>query len=442
MSEKNKTLTLELTLLTPLHIGDGEELYSNIDFIVDKNTLKIIDIDDFLAELKATNPQAISEIAQSEFNLHKFILNYHLNVTPKYTLLFNGRSKPSSVRNFIKNAYGQPYVPGSSLKGALCTALWTTLPRCHVASAKDNYRVFKNETNNLAGSPHEHLLRPLQVSDSQTVSPDESLMVCEIKFFNLKNNAEAGWKNFASRQKETVTDFTMAGGIYVEALKQDTRVFVQIGLDSFLLAEPVRRLGRIKQCSALKDFSSMANVINQHSLRIVRRELEFFSRYKEGNRPALFYKKLENKIKELIGSRSFIIRLAWGSGWRGMTGDWLDDEEVKVVRKAVNLGKTACPLCKSIRVRKDKKDNQYVCLRNGCGHRFSKDGLWLFPEFPKTRRLAMHNGFPCLPLGWVMVRPMEKEAFLFHRPIDTKSSTESNPSSRGHVLELEGSKND
>ena len=441
MSEENRTLTLELTLLTPLHIGDGQELQTNIDFIVDKNTLKIIDIDDLLAELKAANPRVISEIAHSEFNLHKFIQNYHLNVTPKYTLLFNGRTKPSSVRNFIKNAYGQPYVPGSSLKGALCTAIWATLARCNVASANDNYRVLKKQTNELAGSPHEHLLRPLQVSDGLAVSPDESLMLCEIKFFNLKNDTEAGWKNFTSRQKETVSDFMMAGGIYVEALKQDMRIFVQIGLDSFLLTESVCRLGRIKQCSALKDFSSMASVINQHSLHIVRREQKFFNRYRQGSKPALFYKKLENKIKELTDSRSFIIRLAWGSGWRCMTGDWLDDEEVKVVRKAVNLGKTACPLCKSTRVRRDKIDNQYVCLRNGCGHRFARDGLWLFPEFPKTRRLAVHDGFPCLPLGWVMVRPVEKAAF-YSSPIDTKSSTESNPSSRGHVLELEGSKND
>jgi len=291
----------------------------------------------------------------------------------------------------------------------LCTAIWATLARCNVASANDNYRVLKKQTNELAGSQHEHLLRPLQVSDGLAVSPDESLMLCEIKCFNLKSDAEAGWKNFTSRQKETVSDFMMAGGVYVEALKQNTRILVQIGLDCFLLAEPVCRLGKIKQCSSLKNFLSLASAINQHSLHIVRKELEFFSQYKEGTKPALFYKKLEHKIKELTGTRSFIIRFAWGSGWRCMTGDWLDDEELKAVRKAVNLGKTACPLCRSTRVRRDK--NEYVCLRKGCGHRFKKDGLWLFPEFPKTRRLAVHDGSPCLPLGWVMVRPVEKSAF-------------------------------
>ena len=61
--------------------------------------------------------------------------------------------------------------------------------------------------------------------------------------------------------------------------------------------------------------------------------------------------------------------MSWGSGWRGMTGDWASDEQVKTFRELFNLGRTGKP-------------------------------------FPKTRRLVV-SGEPKLPMGWIRLVPYD-----------------------------------
>jgi CRISPR type III-A-associated RAMP protein Csm5 len=312
------------------------------------------------------------------------------------------------LRSFIKDGYGKPYIPGSSLKGALHTALWTGLGRDNIVSATRGYKKFSDEIKRLPGSSHEHFMRPVQVSDSHPVAFD-GLMVCEVKFFNLKSSTSAGWKNFASSRRETVTDYKSAAGLYVEALKSGTKTCMQFSMDDFLLKEAVWRLGKIKRHSGLKDFSSLARQINQHSLHILRRELEFFARFPEGAEVARFYRDLGSKIQAVADEGGFVTRMAWGSGWRGMTGDWLDGAELEAVRKTEKLGKVFCPYCKSPSVKFNRRHGQYECRK--CSSNFACNFVDLFPDFPKTRRLAVQGGVPCLPLGWIMVRAVKKSVF-------------------------------
>ncbi|OUD14212.1 hypothetical protein [Thioflexithrix psekupsensis] len=63
------------------------------------------------------------------------------------------------------------------------------------------------------------------------------------------------------------------------------------------------------------------------------------------------------------------IRLGWGSGWESMTGGWLDDDELQTARQAY-------------------------------GSKMGKVGV---DVFPKTRRLVVSEGSPCLPFGWIKI---------------------------------------
>jgi CRISPR-associated protein Csm5 len=226
--------------------------------------------------------------------------------------------------------------------------------------------------------PHHDFLRPLHVSDSQGLTAKDDLNLSEIKFFNLQSEDTPGWKDFGSRR--TGSDFHQAAGLFVETLKPGTQVHIQVGLDEFLLSEQGAKAAGLPRDSNLLSFDAIAQVMNKHAFRMAASEKAFFSNYATATSgTARFYKELLDRITKTADG-GFYLRMAWGSGWRGMTGNWMDDELIERVRKVKRLGK------------------------------ITNQGK-IFPVFPKSRRLAMHDGMPLLPLGWIHVRPAEKHLF-------------------------------
>lgn len=413
MSLKNllTVQTWEITLLTPLHVGDGSSHFLDQDYIVNGRNIEILDLDDLLEHLE-DNPGAINEMGRGQFSLSKFIRDYKLSVTPRYVFA-NVTTKPKDIRRFLKNAHGQVYIPGSSLKGALRTALLQlTLERFH--SYQDFFylskqvKAYKSSDPHQSSDPDPHydFLRPLHVSDSEGLAPMEGLSLAEVKFFNLQAADTPGWKDFAS--KRTGPDFRQATGLFVEALKTGTKVHVQIGLDEFLLSESGSKAANLPRDNALLNFQTMAQVMNQHAFKLATAEKAFFAKHGDATAGATdFYRKLLT-LCTTPAEDGFYLRMAWGSGWRGMTGNWLSGQELEKVRKEANLGKNFCPECNT-QLRANPKSGFYRCRE--CQKKFPTTQLAISDIFPKSRRLAMQDGVPALPLGWVYVRPTEKNLF-------------------------------
>ena len=403
MSLKNllTVQTWEMTLLTPLHVGDGGSHLLNQDYVANGRSIEVLDLDDILERLE-DNPVAIGEMGRGQFNLSRFIRDYMLCVTPRYVFA-NVTTIPKDIRRFLKNAHGQAYVPGSSLKGALRTALLQlTSDKFH--ACRDFFELSKKVKSYKSRDPHHDFIRPLHVSDSQGLPPSEDLGLSEIKFFNLQAADTPGWKDFASRR--TGPDFRQAAGLFVETLKPGTKFHVQVGLDEFLISDSGAKAAGIPRESALLNFQALAKVLNQHAFRMVAAEKAFFAKYASATSSTThFYKDLLDEITESTGD-GFYLRMAWGSGWRGMTGNWMDDELLGRVRKAKRLGKV------------------------------SREGE-LFPIFPKSRRLAMRDGIPALPLGWIHVRFAEKG--LFRTIAGAGRSELETPAFSGSVSTLTGS---
>lgn len=361
---KRKSITWQVELLTPLHIGDGEELQENFDFIHTKNSLQVIDLENLLDSL-AEEPDIVREIGRNGFNLKNFIKQFKLTPQVFYNLSCQGW--PTSVRRFLKDGRGRPYLAGSSLKGALRTAILATLDRSRLPSPDTVHKKdFAKAVRNLDGhDAHHKITRMLQVSDSIPLLPDESLGVAEIRFFNLGFDCKPLWKDFSSRKNKKA--FQDAKGIFVEIVKPGKTFTIQMAVDSFLLDKNVRKASGIQSCSPLNSPAGLCRAVNRHSMNIAELEENFFRKYKQNN-VADFYTRLKRKIEDISESENCcIVRLAWGSGWIGMTGGWLTGRALDAVRGKNNLGKK--------------------------GHQV----------FPKTRRLAMKDGVPVLPLGWVKI---------------------------------------
>lgn len=378
MTTEHPTQTWEIELLTPLHIGDGTELQNNMDYVLKNQSVDVIDLESVLDQLSET-PKAINELSR-QIDLNKIMSDYHLTVQPRYSMPIKGNSGPrKSMRRFLKNAYGQPYIAGSSMKGAIHTALWTTLGTPRMPNITQ-FRDFEKAVKDLGGKdPYRMFIRPLQISDSIGIESQGSLNCEEIKFFNLQIENRPGWKDFGSRTRQTKDRFQDTTGIFVECLKPGIKLCLQARIDPFLNLNQTKKIGGITECAGLSSFHTLAKKINAHSLHIAKREQEFFSEYRtETAHAADFYEGLIDLIKSVESdSETVFLRLSWGSGWRGMTGDWMNDNDLEKVRSQKNLGKRGVDV------------------------------------FPKTRRLTIDSakGTPCLPLGWVQIRTVEKSRF-------------------------------
>lgn len=368
------TQTWKITTLTPLHIGDGEEMKYNMDYLPSrKGMLDVIEQDD-LIDLLITIPDIAHRVRGMEYDLNKIKSDFKISITPIYSLNYPGTRAPDSIRRFIKDARNRPYIPGSSLKGAIRTAIWCSdyLDRSDLFPIR-KYRDFEKSVKNLSGRDPQHdFMRPFHISDSTPLEPGNVLRVEEVKIFNIMHGNKSGWKDFKTRK--TIDDFNKATGIYIEAIKEGVETYVEASLDRFLGTEIIKKAGELPDSTISKEFTFIVEKINQHSRDFAQKELEFLKQFSPVTSPVLnFYNDLINKINTL-SSGSFITRIAWGGGWRAMTGNWIKEDALLIVRREKRLGRRGFP-------------------------------------FPKTRRLVIKDGIPSLPPGWLKIEPVTEMTF-------------------------------
>jgi len=302
-------MQLTLQTITPVHVGNGEELY-DLDYAVHGGYYYRISqktVLDFLAEIPEgaeqyarwidRNTDEMDDLKQrrqheedrrrkrdfnqqlnhlrSGFNLINFarsinkqkeFLNHLKTASNVYKIPFNDQLK-GQVRGAIKTATGKPYIPGSSLKGAIRTAL---LYRClsekmdaqsvknvlqsalrHAyEKGKDRRslqrikKTFADRLEQLAFYCHTKkgdrlkrddekfdLLKLLKVSDGHLPgAPDTTMKLADVNLYlvNKEKNRQTGKFDFkATTQGQTS---------FVEAIKEGTPISFKLDVDlNFLL---------------------------------------------------------------------------------------------------------------------------------------------------------------------------------------------------------------
>lgn len=393
MNGQTETVKLALETLAPLHVGSGVELQREMDFVERNGAAFVVDQSRTFAAVAAGDADLDQLLHATRLSdLVGLAGEYHGYALPP---LAGDPVAPATLRGCMKDAFFNPYVPGSSLKGAIRTALLASWLRRQpaedyrhllptgVPDRRDSTRTVPSEraqfaaqklTRSVFGSnPNCDLLRVLHVGDAGF--PTAALRLVDIRWLNLIHQGSqltARWRDMTT--KTSGPDWRRANGIYVEALAPDCVVPVVLQWDRFLLSDlqgwhaPAHALDLLPM-----DFPALCRVLNPHAADQLRREIEFFTTY-QVNAPLRQCQDLLAQVEKTQNKEppeAAYIRLAWGSGWRGMTGDGLAEAEAAAMRVLYKLGRTGMP-------------------------------------FPKTRRLAV-QGSPCVPLGWVRLMPWRAE---------------------------------
>lgn len=368
----NHTVKLGLEIITPTQSGSGAELFKELDYIERNQMAFIVDQQASFQAIASGNLALDAQLLAGN-RLSDWVNAAGQDFGYRLPWLGSTAKVPEKFREQLKDAMNRPYLPGSAIKGAIRTALvaeWLrSVPSnsfAHLLPQKDKFgkapskqRAGKKLMDEITGKDaKQDIFRSFKVKD--TLFANSDLRLADIRWLN-----ETRWRSMS--QRRSFEGWQQADGIYAEVLQPEALGLLALQWDGFLLSD-INTWQQAGTVSAIapKDFDDLRQRLNQHAEYRLQREINF---YKEQGKPAPEQecKRILHQLK--TDQQSAYLQISWGSGWRGMTGDWASDEQVKTFRELFNLGRTGKP-------------------------------------FPKTRRLVV-SGEPKLPMGWVRFLPYE-----------------------------------
>lgn len=356
---------VKVRTLTPLHIGDGNELRQGFDFAVWNGQTYRLDEDAILREKEAQ----VKLNARGEYPPPQALLteeDYRNPVFFRYILPGVPRSKKTDarVRACIKDVYNRPYIPGSSLKGAFRTALaWTgwneikpKLERATIGRSR-SWAGQPLERRLFGPDPNHDLLRALHVADlTGPTSANESMMLV---------NAQVLTKKSAGSPVE------------LEAVRSKVEFYGTITIDDVLFCAFAER--ELHFANRKHWLDELITRVQAHSLARIQALAEWYESAEGGEEIARYFRQL---AATKLPVNQAVLQIGWGAGWDAKTFWTHLQADAKLFEQVVaDFGLHRAP--------------------KGSPKRKPGD------PFPRSRRAAIsvqdNVEKPSAPLGWVLV---------------------------------------
>jgi len=380
-----RNLTARIELLSDVHIGTGTELVRDFDWIAPGDGFVYISHSDRLMEEVFRRAEAdgreMREVAKtlagstltSLYRELKWLTQDDFTAdSPLFRYRLRGSPATANIREQIKDVFGRPYLPGSSLKGALRTALAVAAaeelkPDLTKLEYSRSWAARPVEGRLFGRDPNHDLLRALQVGDSQPV--DSAHLV--LKRAHIYPTATSTYRG-QSRGLD----------VDVEALGKGTVIELPIHVPTELLVDRGTPFDR-RRHAELSDWESrvpwlerLARTGKKQSIALLTEEANFFrDRDKaEVAEAQQFLGRLVQQFQKL-GPNEFYLVLGWGGGWHTKTLNQVLKRDPKLLADLVS---------------------RYRMNRTGT----LKPGA----PFPKSRHLLRNRlGQAGPPLGWIKV---------------------------------------
>ena len=266
MKTEYRTFQFSLLAMAPIHIGNGEK-YTSREFIYENGYFYFPDMgkfynrmvekgydqkfERFLQETKpnAKNNRLISFLEDNRISDRNFggyrIIETELETNNNY--LRGGAL--NQISKFIRDPFGNPYIPGSSLKGAIRTILMNTNPDWN------NKNVVKDKKENKSlipwgakkGQNYDDLFNTIRVSDSKPFRND-SLILVQKWDYSAKSLTPKPLPLYreaiapSTKINFTITTTTKEAGILMEELGQRAQAFYKEYKNFFLSDFPENKI--------------------------------------------------------------------------------------------------------------------------------------------------------------------------------------------------------
>jgi len=382
-NEIHSTYQCELEILSPLHIGSGKKLNKGLDFLLQGSKVLILNTEKLMKEAVQRGSKALDSLtlAIEDYDLQGWLktngVSVHEVAKSSYTV------SDSHIREIAAHIYSGtriPLIPGSSIKGAFRTALLFLLDKDDGHNLVENTlkKLLKRHKINpkfadseiiskfLGKDPKFNNMRSLLVGDFHRVSGSMSLPLTYV--YKLGNNKKL------IRKKTYNNKYEMK--IFPESLQTGSKALGQIAFDNFLADNAVGKKG-FETFTKKLSLTWLLEALRLKTKNTVEHEIDFLTKHigKDPNLSEMisFYKQLKSSFERLQDNQA-VFQMGWGSGWRGMTGPLLEEQELTIqVRKKFKLA----------------------------------DKHAAFP-FPKSRKVAVTSE-GARPFGWIKITFHNKE---------------------------------
>jgi CRISPR type III-A-associated RAMP protein Csm5 len=326
-------MQVQITTLTPLHIGSGAEFQGDIEYIwfPEQEQAVILDDTQVLQIIGETHVSQWISCIEKQESLLALLQQRKPDLQPvdiARRLIRYGQGRVDThkpLREHLHSANGDALLPGSSLKGALRTAVWAKMitDQPALVQSTDNlgsksYNRSKNReeirysddtlNNRLFGKDPNHDIFRLLLPGDAHFNNGTALYRTEV--VNLHYNKEYEIKESITQQVEAIPAGASAIAQWrtLPTLEKEAAKYNLFNKNALLLHPP-----------------ALFPLVNAHTKRLLENEIKFWRG--EAALPTVlgtYVDDLENVLEALKActQESCVLRLGWGSGFRSMTGDW------------------------------------------------------------------------------------------------------------------------
>ncbi|MGL4670582.1 MAG: type III-A CRISPR-associated RAMP protein Csm5 [Methanobacteriaceae archaeon] len=389
-------INCKLKTLTPVHIATDSE-YGSSEFIIDKlyakkknkegkiekvevNVLKRISIDKYFLKLSSKEQkQFLKDLTNKKFNLENGIKKYDIPISKEFTRYISYLKSPRFSNDIKENVktLDEIYIPGSSIKGAIKTALLYEIinetdvhiinnmlikffdKRSHREKTNVDYRKYNGWIDNIfsntsRNSAQYSIMRFLQISDTSTIknpsvfnaftlkakesskSKEDAQVHDSIDSFEVwkKSNKSSNWNKQKSKispkSKEDLYDIHRGSSNYLETT--GTGKLFNFNMNLTFNKSKFKDLA-IQDKENIISLDNIKESLYKFSNDYIDYEIKFAEMYE--------IEKLGKTYKQIKKSNSLespLIRLGAGSGFLGTTIGMkikeFDEDTFKLVSKS------------------------------------------------------------------------------------------------------------
>lgn len=381
--------------LTPLHIGSGRILQANTEYLYfsEHKTVSIIDEAKILNMIGEENIEQWISLIEKGGSLLDYLKKRSSAITPietdKRTIKVKGGTNPnignSGIREQLFSGNGQALLAGSSLKGAVRTAILNISIEKNLYLLNDKRYRFKTFfdkrlnretiTNTFSDKniqlalfgkdPNHDVFRLIRVGDIH---------------FNHTECILAETLNQLGNRFEMKNDVKQ----HIECIPQGQKSVGKIQIPDDLIIEIKKRPTIYNNIKGISDYASVAQLfrlINSFTKRQIEKEITKFKPLDLPEGANDYIERLEKLIEDInaLNNDECIIRVGFGTGYLNMTGGWA----IEQWKNIPNLNY------------EQEMENLGTAVRKN-------DGYNTF-DLPKSRKMVL-GGFP---LGFIKLKQID-----------------------------------
>lgn len=315
---------IKIEAITNVHVGSGETLNINNDFsvAVDSEGHKVIGIIDPRKVMNLIGVEHVNTWVQSIERKRPFkeivrqyapkatLEDYSLRIVENFC-----DNITDTFKECIHDGLGRPYIPGSSIKGAIRTAV--------LANLTAEMRPERLEIKNKYGKLDVGVMEAKLFGNNPNVDVFRFLHVGDAIFGELFTSAIT-MANINEREKQSFWDTSKKQTIEAISEGDETTFEMRLKLDSY--QNCVSKVAMLPQ--SMSSLPILFETINAHTLSLLESEIEYWTELKDNDDTQKVddyiaeCRKVMTEADRCERGKSCILRVGHGCGWRFITGAW------------------------------------------------------------------------------------------------------------------------